>query len=101
MLPTVGGDYRVTSGTSFSAAEITGVVALMLERNPGLSPDAVRRALISTARDLGAPGIDPLFGAGLVDAYRAIMSVLPAAPEANAAPAGAVTPAHTAGQASQ
>ena len=46
MLPTVGGDYRVTSGTSFSAAEITGVIALMLERNPGLTPDAVRRALI-------------------------------------------------------
>ena len=80
MLPTVGGDYRMTSGTSFSAAEITGVIALMLERNPGLNPDAVRRALISTARDLGAPGIDPLFGAGLVDAYRAVMSVMPAGP---------------------
>ena len=79
LLPTVGGEpYRRISGTSFSAAEITGVIALMLERNPGLSHDAVRRALISTARDLGAPGLDPLFGAGLVDAYRAIMSVMPA-----------------------
>jgi subtilisin family serine protease len=97
----VGGDCRITSGTSFSAAEITGVIALMLERNPGLSPDAVRRVLMSTARDLGNPGIDPLFGAGLVDAYRAVMSVLPATPEANAAPAAGVTPASTAGQASQ
>ena len=44
----------------------------MLERNPGLSPDAVRRALLSTARDLGDPGLDPLFGAGLVDAYQAV-----------------------------
>lgn len=84
MLPTVGGDYRMTSGTSFSAAEITGVIALMLERNPGLNPDAVRRALVSTARDLGAPGIDRLFGAGLVDAYQAVLSVMPAAPAANA-----------------
>jgi hypothetical protein len=101
VLPTVGNDCRITSGTSFSSAEITGVIALMLERNPSLTPEAVRRALVSTARDLGAPGIDPLFGAGLVDAHRAVMSVMPAAPEANAAPAGGATPASTAGQASQ
>jgi subtilisin family serine protease len=86
VLPTVGGGCRVTSGTSFSAAEITGVIALMLERNPGLTPDAIRRALMSTARDLGAPGIDPLFGAGLVDAHRAIMAVLPAGPAVDATP---------------
>lgn len=89
LLPTLGGDYRMTSGTSFAAAEITGVIALMLERNPGLSPDAVRRALVSTARDLGAPGLDPLFGAGLVDAYQAVLSVMPAAPAAGAAPSTA------------
>jgi len=96
-LPTLDRNYRMTSGTSFSAAEITGVIALMLERNPGLSHDAVRRALISTARDLGTPGLDPLFGAGLVDAYQAIMSVLPAAP-AVAAPAAAPAPTETASQ---
>jgi subtilisin family serine protease len=88
-LPTVDGGYRRTSGTSFSAAEITGVIALMLERNPGLNPDAVRRALLSTARDLGTPGLDPLFGAGLVDAYQAVSSVMPPAQEANEAPATA------------
>jgi subtilisin family serine protease len=86
-LPTLDGDYRMTSGTSFSSAEVTGVVALMLERNPGLNPDAVRRALMSTARDLGPRGVDPQFGAGLVDAYQALLSVLPAAPSADAAPA--------------
>ena len=85
-LPTVDGDYRMTSGTSFSAAEITGVIALMLERNPGLNPDAVRRALMSTARDLGAPGLDPLFGAGLVDAYQAVLSVMPAGPRGRRGP---------------
>ena len=90
-LPTIDGNYRMTSGTSFSAAEITGVIALMLERNPSLTPDAIRRALLSTARDLGVPGLDPLFGAGLVDAYQAIMSVLPAAP-AVAGPAVAGPP---------
>ncbi len=96
-LPTVDRNYRMTSGTSFSAAEITGVIALMLERNPNLTHDAVRRALISTARDLGAPGVDPLFGAGLVDAYRAIMSIMPAAP-AVASPATVPAPTETASQ---
>jgi Subtilase family len=90
-LPTVGSDYRMTSGTSFSAAEITGVIALMLERNPRLSHEAVRRALMATARDLGAPGIDPQFGAGLVDAYQALMAIMPAVPAANAAPPGPTT----------
>lgn len=93
-LPTLDGDYRITSGTSFSSAEVTGVIALMLERNPGLDPDAVRRALMTTARDLGPRGIDPEYGAGLVDAYQALLSVPPVAPSAEAAP----TPAGVGGQ---
>jgi subtilisin family serine protease len=84
-VPALGGDYRMTSGTSFSSAEVSGVIALMLERNPSLTPDAVRRALMSTARDLGPRGVDPVFGAGLIDAYQAVLSVLPAAPAAAAA----------------
>ena len=30
------------SGTSFAAAEVSGIVALMLERKPGLGHDGVR-----------------------------------------------------------
>ena len=78
-LPAPGREYRVLSGTSFSAAEISGVVALMLERNPNLDPDGVRKALIDTAHDLGARGLDPLFGAGLVDVIRAVQSMAPPA----------------------
>jgi subtilisin family serine protease len=77
ILPAPGGEYAVVSGTSFAAAEVSGAVALMLERNPGLAPDAVRRALIAAARDLGIPGNDPHFGAGLVDAHGAIVAVAP------------------------
>ena len=50
-------------------------MALLLERKADLDPQAVRRALMSTARDLGPKGIDPQFGAGLVDAYQAILSL--------------------------
>ena len=49
--------------------------ALILERKPQLSPDAVRALIISTARDLGAPGKDPEFGAGIADAYQAIVAL--------------------------
>jgi subtilisin family serine protease len=74
-LPGLNGTYQETSGTSFAAAEVSGTVALMIERKPSLTHDEVRRALMSTARDLGPRGIDPQFGAGLVDAYRAVLSV--------------------------
>ena len=79
MLPAPDGEYKMTSGTSFAAAQVSGAVALMLERSPGLDPAAVRRALTATARDLGPRGTDPHFGAGLVDAYRAILTVTPGA----------------------
>jgi len=75
LLPSPGNDYRLISGTSFSAAYVSGVAALIIQRAPGLSPDAVRNILQSTAKDLGPIGKDPEFGAGLVDAYKAIMAV--------------------------
>jgi subtilisin family serine protease len=66
------GGFEVGSGTSFSAAEVTGIVAMMLERNGDLSPDTVRRILESTAKDIGPKGRDVMFGAGLVDAFGAV-----------------------------
>jgi subtilisin family serine protease len=66
------------SGTSFSAAYVTGVVALMLERKPDLKPDAVRQALVTSAHRLGANPVDDQSGGGLVDAYQAILAVTPA-----------------------
>jgi subtilisin family serine protease len=64
--------YEVSSGTSYSAAEVSGIVALMLQRKRDLTPDQVRSILQATAKDLGPQGPDVMFGAGLVDAYGAI-----------------------------
>jgi hypothetical protein len=64
--------YEVSSGTSYSAAGISGIVALMLERDGRLTPAKVRAILQSTARDLGPKGRDADFGAGLVDAVSAL-----------------------------
>jgi subtilisin family serine protease len=77
-LPAPGEKYQLTSGTSFSAAYISGLAALMLERNPALKPDQLRAILMKTARDLGSPGRDDLFGAGEADAYAAVLGVAPA-----------------------
>jgi hypothetical protein len=53
-----------------------------------LKPDDVRRILTKTARDLGAPGRDDLFGAGEADAFAAVTAVTepPAVPVASASP---------------
>ena len=79
LVPVPGGSYQVSSGTSFAAAYVSGVVALILERRPRLLPDAAKRILLSTAKDLGPKGRDDQFGAGLIDAYQAIMSLEPKA----------------------
>jgi len=52
----------------------------MIERNPALKADELRALLTKTARDLGSPGRDDLFGAGEADAYAAIEAVIAAAP---------------------
>jgi subtilisin family serine protease len=85
-LPAPDEKYQMTSGTSFSAAYISGIAALLLERNPALKPDEARAILMKTARDLGAPGRDDLFGAGEADAYAAVAaaSAAPAMPVATA-----------------
>ncbi|BAL78147.1 S8 family serine peptidase [Bradyrhizobium cosmicum] len=74
-LPAPDGKYQMTSGTSFSAAYVSGVAALLLERNYALKPEALRMTLVKTARDLGSPGRDDLFGDGEADAFAAVMAV--------------------------
>jgi hypothetical protein len=77
LLPAPDGKYQMTSGTSFSAAYVSALAALMLERHPGLKPEEVRAILMRTARDLGSPGRDDLFGAGEADAYAAVHAATP------------------------
>jgi hypothetical protein len=102
-LPAPDGKYQMTSGTSFSAAYISGVAALLLERNPALKPDELRAILMKTAHDLGTPGRDDLFGAGEADAYAAVSAVvpLPGTPLASDNPAGAPVSDHHQGPATR
>ena len=70
--PAPGGGIEFSSGTSFSAALISGVVALMLESDPLTSPEELTTRLLEAARDLGSTGRDEIFGAGLVDALQGV-----------------------------
>jgi subtilisin family serine protease len=90
LLPAPDLGYQVTSGTSFAAAHVTGIVALMLQRNPDLTPATVRRILESTAKDIGPRGRDDQFGAGLADAFKAITAV----PAGSKNPRASSTAAH-------
>src|ERR1044072_3360729 len=65
LVPAPDGGYQLTTGTSVAAAHISGVTALLLERDGSLRPEAIRAILSSTAKNVGAPRND--LGAGLVD----------------------------------
>jgi subtilisin family serine protease len=67
-----GGAYQLSTGTSIAAAHVSGIAALLLERNPSLTPADIRAVLIATAKAPGPPVPDSDFGAGLVNAYRAV-----------------------------
>ena len=65
------GAYDITSGTSMAAAHVSGIAALMLEKDPQLTPDALRKKLEQSARKAGgAPATE--VGAGIADAARAL-----------------------------
>ncbi len=85
LVPAPHGGVQLTSGTSVAAAEVTGIVALMLERNRSLGPDQARMAMTTTARQLGAMPRNDDFGAGLVNAWQAVRAAaLQAADQAKA-----------------
>jgi serine protease AprX len=67
----VAAHYQHVDGTSFAAPLVASVAAQMLEANPRLSPAAVRRLLLGTARPVaGIPAIRQ--GCGVVDPAAAV-----------------------------
>lgn len=75
LAPLPDGKYGVSSGTSMSAAFVSGVAALMISRKADLTPADLRAALTHSARDLGAVGRDDEFGAGEADAFAAVSAI--------------------------
>jgi serine protease len=71
------------AGTSMATPHVAGTVALILSRNPNLSPAQVKDLLQRTSRDLNGAGWDSETGYGLIDAQAAV----------NGAGGGGTTPA--------
>ena len=64
--------YAIETGTSMAAPHVTGGLALLMERFPYLDNPQIRDVLLTTAKDLGAPGVDEVYGWGLMDLKKAI-----------------------------
>ncbi len=63
--------YAYVDGTSFAAAHVSGVLALLAGVHPNATPAELEQALKLSAMDLGAQGPDNDSGYGLVDAVEA------------------------------
>ena len=70
----INNNYFRMSGTSMAAPVVSGAVAILLQDEPGLTPDQVKYRLMSTAvKGDRWPGYDPVrAGAGYLDIYAAV-----------------------------
>ncbi|MCP4006799.1 MAG: S8 family serine peptidase [bacterium] len=64
--------YLRLAGTSMSAPHVAGLAALIRSHHPEFTREQVRRVIRDSADDLGEPGHDPFFGAGRINASRAL-----------------------------
>jgi subtilisin family serine protease len=66
----INNNFLVMAGTSMATPFVTGLVALLLERDPTLDPAGVKQLLQSNAAIPGRPAgtFDPKWGHGLIDA---------------------------------
>ena len=92
----------IKSGTSMAAPIVAGLVALMRTVRPDMTPAEIQGVLETTARDLGAQGRDPVYGAGRIEAAAAVNAAKaftrpeppkpPAPPDPPPPPAAVVAP---------
>ena len=63
------------SGTSFAAPHVAGALALLLQAFPNLSGQQAVAILLKTTDDLGATGVDAVYGDGLIDLGKAFSPI--------------------------
>lgn len=61
------GGFGTADGTSFAAPHVAGALAILKQQFPNLTPSQLVSLLISTATDLGAAGIDEVYGVGMLN----------------------------------
>ena len=70
----MGGGYSNNWGTSFSSPIVAATAALMISVNNRLSPVEIDQILKATSVDRGTAGYDIYYGAGRVDAAKAVVA---------------------------
>lgn len=65
----------LANGTSFAAPIVSAAVAVLREAFPYMTSPEITALLFATARDLGAPGVDEIYGHGMLDLERATRPV--------------------------
>lgn len=71
----LNGQYAYASGTSMATPVVSGAAALIKQRWPTLRADQIANILFVTATDLGASGIDPVYGRGLLNVQKALQPI--------------------------
>lgn len=82
------GGYAEWAGTSGATPIVAGVAALIRSKWPEMPASQVINRIVSTAKDAGAPGKDPLYGFGILNAEAALKADVP---EAKANPLGSIS----------
>ena len=67
--------YCGFSGTSSATPHVSGTLALMLQANPGATPEELAEVLMTTAEHRGDPGKNNIYGTGLLQTYAAVLAV--------------------------
>ncbi len=82
--------YYLAEGTSMASPAVAGAVALMLQKNPKLTVDEVKKILAATATPQSGETLpNTSWGAGKLNALAAVQAVSGATPGADAGPPGA------------
>lgn len=66
--------YASGDGTSFASPHVAGAAAVLMGAWPTLTAKQVSQILLQTATDLGAPGVDSIYGHGLLNLYQAVQA---------------------------
>ncbi|WP_420408991.1 S8 family peptidase [Hoeflea sp.] len=77
-VPVPRGSYNRFDGTSMATPHVSGAVAIARNVFPGATGAELTRLVLETATDLGAPGIDPLFGWGALSVHNIVNAANPA-----------------------
>ena len=66
-----GSAYGLKNGTSMATPHVTGAIAVLRDMYPDLEPEEIVAILLRSATDLGASGLDPVYGHGLLNLQKA------------------------------